>query len=153
MIRFAAFLRDEKEQAPRSAYNKFENVMTVPQAPRHHGQVTQDQIARLAPIHRGRAEIYEQETLDKLFAECDADELLLFEFFQMSGMREQEIIYATDRCLDFSANTVSVRHNPEVRLDAEDVQGTHYPGSGFAHGEAQEDAGLTGAKAVCCFQP
>jgi integrase/recombinase XerD len=30
----------------------------------------------------------------------------------MTGMREQEVIYATDRCLDFSANTVSVRHNP-----------------------------------------
>jgi integrase len=38
---------------------------------------------------------------------------LLFEFFQMTGMREQEVIYATDRCLDFSANTVSVRHNPQ----------------------------------------
>jgi len=30
----------------------------------------------------------------------------------MTGMREQEVIYATGRCLDFSANTVSVRHNP-----------------------------------------
>ena len=28
LLRFAAFLRDEKDQAPRSAYNKFENVMT-----------------------------------------------------------------------------------------------------------------------------
>ena len=28
MLEFAAYLRDEKEQAPRSVYNKFENVMT-----------------------------------------------------------------------------------------------------------------------------
>src|SRR5882762_1262689 len=28
LLNFAAFLRDEKHQAPRSAYNKFENVMT-----------------------------------------------------------------------------------------------------------------------------
>src|SRR5262249_29893212 len=28
MLKFAVFLRDEKEQSPRSVYNKFENVMT-----------------------------------------------------------------------------------------------------------------------------
>ena len=28
LLKFCAFLRDEKEQAPRSVYNKFENVMT-----------------------------------------------------------------------------------------------------------------------------
>ncbi len=28
LLKFAAFLRDEKGQAPRSVYNKFENVMT-----------------------------------------------------------------------------------------------------------------------------
>ena len=28
LLKFSAFLRDDKEQAPRSVYNKFENVMT-----------------------------------------------------------------------------------------------------------------------------
>jgi len=28
LLKFAAFLRDEKDQAPRSVYNKFENLMT-----------------------------------------------------------------------------------------------------------------------------
>lgn len=28
MLNFAAFLRDEKDQAPRSCYNKFENIAT-----------------------------------------------------------------------------------------------------------------------------
>lgn len=28
MLNFAAFLRDEKDQGPRSCYNKFENIMT-----------------------------------------------------------------------------------------------------------------------------
>jgi integrase len=37
----------------------------------------------------------------------------LFEFFLMTGCREQEVIYMTDRCLDFSNCTVSVKHNPE----------------------------------------
>jgi len=28
LLKFSAFLRDEKEQSPRAVYNKFENVMT-----------------------------------------------------------------------------------------------------------------------------
>jgi hypothetical protein len=36
LLKFCAFLRDEKEQAPRSVYNKFENVMTFLKAPAHH---------------------------------------------------------------------------------------------------------------------
>jgi hypothetical protein len=35
-------------------------------------------------------EIYEREDLDKFFAACDDDERLWFEFFLMTGMREQE---------------------------------------------------------------
>ena len=32
LLKFSAFLRDEKKQAPRSVYNKFENVMTFQKA-------------------------------------------------------------------------------------------------------------------------
>lgn len=112
LLKFATFLRDEKEQSARSAYNKFENVMTFL---KHH-DITGKSLKITAhdwpQYTEEEPEIYEQEVLDKFFAEGDADELLLFEFFQMTGMREQEVIYATDRGLDFSANTVSVRHNP-----------------------------------------
>jgi integrase/recombinase XerD len=58
-------------------------------------------------------EIYDQETLDKFFAACDDDDLLLFEFFLQTGMREQEVIYATDRCVDFANYSVSVKRNPQ----------------------------------------
>lgn len=112
LLKFATFLRDEKEQSARSAYNKFENVMTFL---KHH-DITGKSLKITAhdwpQYTEEEPEIYEQETLDKFFAECDDDERLLFEFFLMTGMREQEVIYATDRCLDFSAHTVSVRHNP-----------------------------------------
>ena len=33
--------------------------------------------------------MYEREDLDTLFAKCSADERLWFEFFLMTGMREQ----------------------------------------------------------------
>ena len=38
-------------------------------------------------------EVYEQEELDKLFAVCDAEERLWYEFFLMTGEREQEVMY------------------------------------------------------------
>jgi integrase len=58
-------------------------------------------------------EIYEQAVLDKFFAACTVGERLIYEFFLMSGFRKQEVIYATDRCIDFENGTIAVRHNPE----------------------------------------
>jgi len=112
LLDFPVFLRDEKQQADRSTYNKFENVMTFLKHYDITGKTLKIRSHDWPKFVEEMPEIYEQEILDKFFAECDADELLLFEFFMMTGMREQEVIYATDRCLDFSANTVSVRHNP-----------------------------------------
>lgn len=112
LIDFVPFLRVDKGQSPRSAYNKFESVMTFLK----HFDISGKNL-KIKPhdwpkyVEEG-PEIYEQEMLDTFFAACDSDELVLFEFFLMTGMREQEVIYATDRCLDFSGNTISVRHNP-----------------------------------------
>ena len=112
LLRFAAILRYEKDQAPRSAYNKFENVMTFLGKHDVSGKVLKITSHDWPQYVEEEPEIYEQEILGRFFAACDEHERLLFEFFLMTGMREQEVIYATDRCLDFSANTVSVRHNP-----------------------------------------
>jgi integrase/recombinase XerD len=110
LIRFASFLREGKDQAPRSAHNKFESVMTFL---KHCDVKPKIKPHDWPKFVEEEPEMYEQETLDKFFAACDDDELLLFEFFLMTGMREQEVIYATDRCVDFSNSTVSVRHNPD----------------------------------------
>lgn len=113
MLNFAAFLRDEKNQAPRSCYNKFENVMTF------LGKHDIDSKTLKLSSHdwpqytEEEPEIYEQETLDTFLAECDDDERLLFQFFLMTGMREQEVIYATDRSVDFENSAVRVRLNPD----------------------------------------
>lgn len=58
-------------------------------------------------------EAYERETLDIFFAACDEDEHLVYSFFLMTGMREQEVMYATWKGVDFQNNTISVKHNPE----------------------------------------
>ena len=51
LLKFSAFLRDEKEQAPRSVYNKFENVMTFSEGERNSWSGWQE---RLAALHRRR---------------------------------------------------------------------------------------------------
>ena len=90
LLKFSAFLRDEKEQAPRSVYNKFENVMTFLKANGIRGLVGKNDWPRYT---EEEPEIYELEELDKLLAACDEGERLWYEFFLMTGMREQEVMY------------------------------------------------------------
>ena len=110
MLRFTTYLREEKKQAPRSAYNKFENVMTFL---KHFDEKPKVKAHDWPQYVEEEPEIFDQETLDRFFAECKDDERLLCEFFLMTGMREQEVIFATDRCVDFGNCMVSVRHNPQ----------------------------------------
>ena len=47
LLKFSAFLRDEKEQAPRSVYNKFENVMSFLKAHRDPWPCSKERLATL----------------------------------------------------------------------------------------------------------
>jgi integrase/recombinase XerD len=58
-------------------------------------------------------EIYEQEELDTLFESCDEEERLWFEFFLMTGMREQEVMHVCWSDVNFAAQTVRVSHKPQ----------------------------------------
>jgi integrase/recombinase XerD len=110
LLKFSAFLRDEKDQAPRSVYNKFENVMTFLKAHGIRGLVGKNDWPRFT---EEEPEIYEQEELKKLFAKCDAEERLWYEFFLMTGMREQEVMYTYWSDVNFAACTVRVSHKPD----------------------------------------
>ena len=77
-------------------YNKFENVMTFLKANGIHGLVGKNDWPYYT---EEEPEIYEQEELDKLFAKCDSEERLWYEFFLMTGMREQEVMYGRERPL------------------------------------------------------
>ena len=107
LLKFSAFLRDEKAQSPRSIYNKFENVMTFLKTQGIRGLVGKNDWPRFT---EEEPEIYEQEELDKLFAACDDEERLWFEFFLMTGMREQEVMHTYWSDVNFAANTVRVTH-------------------------------------------
>jgi integrase len=110
LLHFAAFLRDEKEQSPRSCYNKFESVATFLKAQGIRGLVGKNDWPRFV---EEEPECYEKEELAKLFRVCDADERLWYEFFLMTGFREQEVMYTTWADVNVSRCTVTVRHKPE----------------------------------------
>ena len=110
LLKFCAFLRDKKKQAPRSVYNKFENVMTFLKANGIRGLVGKNDWPRYT---EEEPEMYEQEELNKLFNTCDTEERLWYEFFLMTGMREQEVMYTYWSDVNFAAATVRVSHKPD----------------------------------------
>jgi integrase len=110
LLKFHAFLRDDKEQAPRSCWNKFANVMSFLKANGIRGLVGKNDWPRFT---EEEPEIYEQEELDKLFAKCDAEERLWYEFFLMTGEREQEVMYTYWSDVNLAASTVRVSHKPD----------------------------------------
>jgi integrase len=110
LLKFCAFLRDEKDQAPRSVYNKFENLMAFLKANGIRGLVGKNDWPRYT---EEEPEMYEKEELGKLFAVCDVEERLWYEFFLMTGMREQEVMYAYWSDVNFAASTVRVTHKPD----------------------------------------
>jgi len=110
LLKFCAFLRDEKEQAPRSVYNKFENLMTFLKANGIRGLVNKNDWPRFV---EEEPEVYEKEELEKLFATCDADERLWYEFFLMTGMREQEVMHTYWTDVNLTSHTVRVSHKPD----------------------------------------
>jgi integrase/recombinase XerD len=110
LLKFCAFLRDKKKQAPRSVYNKFENVMTFLKANGIRGLVGKNDWPRYT---EEEPEMYEPEELDKLFKACDADERLWYEFFLMTGMREQEVMHTYWSDINLAHATVRVSHKPD----------------------------------------
>jgi integrase/recombinase XerD len=107
LLKFAAFLRDEKDQAPRSCWNKFSNVMSFLKANGIRGLAGKNDWPRYT---EEEPETYEDEELVSLFAACDAEERLWYEFFLMTGMREQEVMYAYWTDINFTHATVRVSH-------------------------------------------
>jgi integrase/recombinase XerD len=110
LLKFSGFLRDQKKQSPRSVYNKFETVMTFLKANGIRGLVGKNDRPRYT---EEEPEIYEQEELDKLFKACNEEERLWFEFFMMTGMREQEVMHTYWSDVNFTASTVRVSHKPD----------------------------------------
>jgi hypothetical protein len=66
-----------KKQSPRSVYNKFENVVTLLKAQGIRGLMGKNDWPRFV---EEEPEVYEREELETLFAVCDEEERLWYEF-------------------------------------------------------------------------
>jgi integrase/recombinase XerD len=124
LLKFSAFLRDEKDQAPRSVYNKFENVMTFLKAQGIRGLAGKNDWPRFV---QEEPEVYEKEELDTLFEKCDAKERLWFEFFLMTGMREQEVMHCSWADINLARATVTVRYKPEYGFSPKNYREREIP--------------------------
>jgi integrase len=124
MLQFHAFLRDEKGQSPRSCWNKFSNVMSFLKA------YDIRKIVKPAdwPVYvEEEPEIYEPEELNAFFSVCTAQERLWFEFFLMTGMREQEVMHSMWRDVRFHAGTITVSAKQEFGWTPKAYKGRTIP--------------------------
>jgi integrase len=110
MLRFSAFLRDDKDQSPRSVYNKFESMMAFLKLQGVRGLVGKTDWPRFT---EESPEVYEREEISKFLDACKPNERLWFEFFLMTGMREQEVMYTYWSDINFAKCTVRVSHKPD----------------------------------------
>ncbi len=124
LLKFSAFLRDQKLQSPRSCWNKFSNVMSFLKAHEIRGLVGKNDWPRYV---EEEPEIYERKDLDKLFADCDRGERLWYEFFLMTGMREQEVMHCSWEDIHFSRGTVTVRYKPEYGFSPKNYREREVP--------------------------
>jgi integrase/recombinase XerD len=72
-------------------------------------------------------EVYEREDLDTLFAACDKQEWLWFEFFLMTGMREQEVMHCAWDDINLIRGTVTVRYKPEYGFSPKNYREREIP--------------------------
>lgn len=124
LLEFQTYLRDKKKLTPRTVWNKFSNVMSFLKMNDVRGLVKKNDWPRYT---EDEPEVYDRAELDKFFAACDAAERLCFEFFLMTGLREQEVMYATWDDVNLSRGAVVVRYKPEYGFSPKNYKGREIP--------------------------
>jgi integrase len=101
-------------------YNHFESIMAFLKAqgirkPAKNGVVTTAGVDKndWPRYTEAEPEVYEKEDLEKLFAACEPKERLWFEFFLMTGMREQEVMHTYRSDVNLQRAIVTVTRKPD----------------------------------------
>jgi integrase len=123
LLDFRAFL-DKKSLTQRTAWNKFSNLMSFLKAQGVRGLAKKGDWPRFT---EETPEIYEREDLDSLFAACDKQERLWYEFFLMTGMREQEVMHCSWSDVNLQKGIVTVRWKPEYGFTPKNYKERHVP--------------------------
>jgi integrase/recombinase XerD len=124
LLKFSAFLKDKKQLSPRTCWNKFSNVMSFLKAQGVRGLAHKNDWPRYV---EEEPEVYERDDLDKFFAVCDDEERLWFEFFLMTGMREQEVMHCEWPDVNLTRSTVTVRYKKEYGFSPKNYKEREIP--------------------------
>jgi integrase len=114
LLKFAAFLKEDKKQSPRSVHNKVACVTTF-----------LERNGRAKLLRRGdrprfvnqEVEIFEHGELEKLYKVCSVYHVTLYKFLLMTGLREKEAMYCQWNDVNLRAGTVNMRWKPQYDFD------------------------------------
>jgi integrase/recombinase XerD len=111
LLAFTAYLCDTKDLAPQTCHNRFRYVVSFLKWCNIRGLAHKNDWPQFV---EEEPEIYEREELDQLFEACaDKEEWLHYEFFLMTGMRDQEVAYCYWSDVKLTAATVRVSYKPD----------------------------------------
>ena len=123
LLAFSVYCRDELELSPRTVFNKFARVVAFLRG----NKIKVHENGDAPKFVEEEPEVYEREDLDTLFAACDAQERLWFEFFLMMGMREQEVMHCSWDDINLSRCTITVRSNPKYGFSPKNYKEREIP--------------------------
>ena len=110
LLTFVGYCRDELELSPRTVFNKFARVVAFLKS----HKIKLHERGDAPKFVDEEPEVYEREELDRFFASCDDGERLWFEFFLMTGMREQEVMHTYWKDIKFSDSVVRVSYKTDL---------------------------------------
>jgi integrase/recombinase XerD len=110
LLRFAVFLRDEKELSPRTVHNKFCELLTFLQAQGAPKLISKNDRPRFVDQE---VEIYEDDQISQLHSVCSLYHSTQYDFYLMSGFREQEAMHVQWENIRFNSNVVEMRWKPQ----------------------------------------
>ncbi len=113
VLAFSVYCRDELELSPRTVFNKFARVVAF----LRENKIKVHENGDAPKFVEVEPEVYEREDLDMLFAACDAQERLWFEFFLMTGMREQEVTISFTSSLLPDSDAAAFKFDSSYRLN------------------------------------
>jgi integrase/recombinase XerD len=104
-----------KAQSERSVYNKREVVtflLKEYKVTRADGKPILRGTDRIKP-RSDKHKAYRREEVEALLAACDSEEKMYFQFFLLTGVREQEAAHLTWENVDLRHRLVNIRDNPK----------------------------------------
>jgi integrase/recombinase XerD len=111
LLAFTAYLRDKKELAPQTCHNRFRYVVSFLKWCNIRGLAHKNDWPQFV---EAEPEIYEREELDQLYTACvDREERLHYDFFLMTGMRDQEVMYCYWSDVNLKQSIVKVSYKPD----------------------------------------